>query len=151
MRPSRDALRRAVAITGTGALLAAAVRFCLSRGPLTLRAPASVLSNAHWVMKAAEPYLLYLGSLRERLPEGATVVVLSPYSKDDSPIGTSYLMALGQLPRQRVVPWTVLRDPAAAPPRYVAVFGRSFHDDRYRLLARTAGDELWELAVKGGP
>jgi hypothetical protein len=147
VRPSRDLLRRAVAAIGTAALLGIAVRFCLTGGPLTLRAPASVVSNSHWVMKASEPYLLYLMSLRERIPVGATIVVLSPYSKDDSPIGVSYLMALGQLPALRVVPWTVLRDPAAEPPRYVAVFRRGFHDDRYRLLSQTADDQLWELAT----
>ena len=115
-----------------------------------MRAPASVLSNAHWVMKGAEPYLLYLVSLRSRMPRDATIVVLSPYSKEDPPTGTSYLMALGQLPDQRVLPWTVLRDPSVEPPRYVAVFRRGFHDDRYRLVSQTADDQLWELAA-GSP
>lgn len=147
MRPSRELLRRAVAATSTAALLAAAVLFCLSRGPLTLRPPATVLSNAHWVMKGAEPYLLYLKSLSRRIPPDATIVVLSPYSKDDAPTGTSYLIALGQLPAQRVLPWTVLRDPGAEPPRYVAVFRRGFSDHRYRLVGQTADDQLWELAT----
>jgi hypothetical protein len=147
VRPSRDALRRTVASIGTAALLAAAIAFCVSGGPLTLAAPESVVSNAHWVMKASEPYLRYLVSLRDRIPAGATIVVLSPYSKDDSPIGTSYLVALGQLPAQRVVPWTVLRDPGAEPPRFVAVFRRGFHDDRYRLVSQTADDQLWELSA----
>jgi hypothetical protein len=147
VRPSRDLLFSAVAAVGVAALLTAAVRFCVSRGPLTLRAPASVLSNAHSVMQASEPYLLYLVSLRERIPAGATIVALSPDSKDDSPTGIPYLLALGQLPAQTVVPWTVLRDPGAEPPRYVAVFRRGFHDDRYRLVSQTADDQLWELAA----
>src|SRR4051812_1198845 len=97
-------------------------------------------------MKGQEPLLLYLQQLRHRLPAGASVIVLSPDSAGDLPTGTSYLLPLGQLPEHRVVPWTVLRDPAAAPPRYVAAFRREFHDDRYRLVSSTAEDQLWELA-----
>ena len=148
VRFSRDLLRRAIAAIGTAALLASAVAFCVSRGRLTLERPATVLSNSHWVMKRSQPLVVYLRTLRERLPKGATVVVLSPDSADDVPTGTSYLLVLGQLPEQRVVPWTVLRDPSAAPPRFVAVFRRGFHDERYRLLTSTPEDQLWELAPR---
>jgi hypothetical protein len=147
VRPSRDLLFSAVAAAGIAILLASGIVFCVSRGPLTLRHPATVLSNAHWVMKASEPYFLYLNSLRERIPAGATIVVLSPYSADEMPSGTSYLMAVGQLPAQRVVPWDVLRNPAADPPRYVGVFRRGFHDDRYRLVSSGPDEQLWELAA----
>ena len=154
MRPTRDVLRRAVASVGTVVLLGAGLAFCISRGPLTLRYPATVLSNAHPVMKAQEPFLLYLRDLRRRLPPGETVVVLSAQSATDLPAGPSYLLPLGQLPEQVVVPWTVLFEPSASPPRYVAVFRLGlhddryrFHDDRYRLLSSTADDQLWELAA----
>ncbi len=147
MRLTRDLLRQAVASAGIVALLAAGFVFCISRGPLTLRPPATVLSNAHPVMKADEPFLVYLIGLRARLPRGATVVVLSPYSATDLPNGPSYLLAMGQLPGHRVVPWTVLFDPSAKPPRFVAAFRRGFHDDRYRLVSSTVEDQLWELAA----
>jgi len=145
--PPRDLLRRAVAAAGTAALLASGIAFCVSRGRLTLEAPATVLSHSHWVMKRSEPFLVYLRTLRDRLPRGATVVVLSPASAADTPTGTSYLFVLGQLPEHRVVPWTVLRDPAAEPPRFVAAFRRGFHDDRYRLLSSSAEDQVWELGA----
>jgi len=147
VRSARDLLRRAVAAAGTAALLASGIVFCVSRGRLTLEAPATVLSNSHWVMKSSEPFLLYLRTLRGRLPRGATVVVLSPASAADTPTGTSYLFVLGQLPEHRVVPWTVLRDPTAEPPRFVAAFRRGFHDDRYRLLSSSAEDQVWELGA----
>lgn len=137
-----------VAAAGTAALLASGIAFCVSRGRLTLEPPASVLSNSHWVMKSSEPFLLYLRALRDRLPRRATVVVLSPDSAADLPTGTSYLFVLGQLPEHRVVPWTVLRDPSAEPPRFVAVFRRGFHDDRYRLLSSTSEDQVWELNAR---
>jgi hypothetical protein len=149
VRLSRDRLREVGVAVGTLALLAAGVVFCFSGGPLTLRPPATVLSHAHWVMQASEPYLLYLRSLRARLPAGASIVVLSPYSAQDPPTGVSYLMALGQLPDQRVVPWTVLRDGVSKPPRYVGVFRRGFHDDRYRLVSSTADEQLWECETTG--
>jgi hypothetical protein len=147
LRLTRDLLRRTVESAGIVVLLAGGVAFCISRGPLTLRRPATVVSNAHPVMRADEPFLLYLRALRTRLPGGATVVVLSPHTANDLPAGPSYLLALGQLPEHRVVPWTVLRDPSVTPPRFVAVFRRGFHDDRYRLVSSTAEDQLWELAA----
>jgi hypothetical protein len=154
VRPTRELLRRAAEAVGTAILLVAGFLFCLSAGPLTLRYPATVFSNAHSVMKAQEPFLLYLRDLRRRLPPGATVVVLSPQSAADLPTGPSYLLPLGQLPEQVVVPWTVLFEPSASPPRYVAVFRPGLHDDRYRfqgdryrLLSSTADDQLWELAT----
>jgi hypothetical protein len=154
VRPTRELLRRAAEAVGTAILLVAGFGFCLSRGRITLLYPETVLSNAHPVMKAQEPFLLYLRDLRRRLPPGATVVVLSPQSAADLPTGPSYLLPLGQLPAQLVVPYTVLFEPSASLPRYVAVFRPGlhedryrFHDDRYRLVSSTADDQLWELAA----
>ena len=144
----RDLPRRVIAAAGTAALLASAIAFCVSRGRLTLEAPATVLSHSHWVMKRSEPLLIYLRALRDRLPRGATVVVLSPDSAGDTPTGTSYLLVLGQLPEHRVVPWTDLRDPSAEPPRFVAAFRRGFHDDRYRLVSSSPEDQVWELDAR---
>jgi len=153
VKPTRELLRRVVEAAGTAILLVAGLGFCLSRGPLTLQAPETILSNAHPVMKAEEPFLLYLRQLRNRLPDGATVVVLSPQSAADAPAGPSYLLPLGQLPEQVAVPYTTLGEPATLP-RYVAVFQPGLHDPRYRfqdgryrLVSSTAEDQLWELAT----
>ena len=151
MKPTRELLRRVVEAAGTAILLVAGLGFCLSRGPLVLQAPATICSNAHPVMKAEEPFLLYLRQLGHRLPRGATVVVLSPQSAADAPAGPSYLLPLGQLPEQVAVPYTTFGEPSTLP-RYVAVFRPGLHDPRYRfqdgryrLVSSTAEDQLWEL------
>jgi len=150
MRPTRDLLRRAVEAAGITILLAAGIAFCLSSGPILLEPPATMLSHADRAMRAQEPFLLYLRDLDRRLPPGATLAVLSPQSAADL-IGPSYLLPLGQLPRQVVVPPALLRDPSALPPRYVAAYQSAFHDARYRLVSSTADGQLWELASPATP
>lgn len=129
--------------------LALCAWFSIDRGPIEWKAPATVVSNGNPASLDNEPFLLFLQSMRGRLPAGATVVVLSPDSAREPPTGISYLLAVGQLPDQVVLPWTVLRDPHAQPPRYVATFLRAMNDGRYRIVDQSSPKyRFYELALR---
>ena len=132
---------------GIGTFLALCGWFSIDRGPIEWKSPATVVSNGNPASLDHEPFLLFLQSMRRRLPAGATVVVLSPESAREPPDGISYLLAVGQLPEQVVLPWTVLRDPGAQPPQYVATFLRAMNDGRYRIVDQSSPRyRFYELA-----
>ncbi len=113
------------------------------RGPLQFRAPATVLSNSHPAQKGAEPQLLFLHEIRKRLPPGATVAVTDNSDGDPG----FYLIALSQLPQQTVVqPLALKADlPVAALPDYLACFGETREDARYRLVETVPGGALYKV------
>src|SRR2546422_11556070 len=102
------------------------------RGPLTFRAPATILSNSLPPQKDSEPYLFFLRDIRSRVPRGATVAVLTPEGPNIGPI---YLIAVGQLPEQNVWPvvtWGSRASPVHA--EWVACFFTNLEDPLYRRV-----------------
>ena len=114
---------------GWAVLAGLLVREILARGPIAFAAPATVVSHAVPVMRESEPYLLLLKAVRQRLPRGATIAVVSPDGAGFVP----YLLAVGQLPGQIVLgPHTIA--PTADPaPDWVVSVGTSFRDPRFEL------------------
>ena len=109
----------------TGLLGAAIAR----RDPLTLEAPATVLSHCLPAQKASEPFLLFLRSIRRTVPPGATIALRTPEAPN---IGPTYLIAVGQLPEHDV--WPVFLQGTEESPvlaEWVACFFTDFHDPRY--------------------
>lgn len=100
-------------------------------GPLTLRAPESVLSNTTQPQKDSEPYLRFLRWVASRVPPGATVAILTP----EGPTASSlmYLIAVGQLPLQDVWP-SVAAHGNGVSPDCVAPYAQPFEDSRYRQV-----------------
>lgn len=125
-------------------LLGLVVRHVTRAGGFELRAPATVFSRAFLTQRAQEPLLLFLREARDQLPAGASIAVLAPGDPD-----SIYLLALGQLPRQRVVRLPD-GEPGTAPvglPEYAAVFGERPRDPRYRPLLPLAGGRLERRAA----
>ena len=103
--PAEPGLVVGAAIRWAGILALAGLssRLAASRGPLTLAAPRTIYSNAHPAQKGIEAFLLLLKDACQVLPPSATVVVL-PADPAFEPLHL-YLIAEGQLPDQRVLPW----------------------------------------------
>jgi hypothetical protein len=123
-------------------LLALLVMTVLSRGPLTLRPPATVMSNSHPGLPSPDPYILFLRQAAARIPPGQTVVFLLAHPEAELAIGGSYLIALGQMPDQVVLPRTAL-SADSAPPDWVACFGAQFSDHRFQPAGSIAGGTLF--------
>jgi hypothetical protein len=104
-----------------------------AHGPLTLKPPATILSNAAKVQRETEPFLLFLHWVAPRVPAGATLAIRTPND-------LHYFVALGQLPEQVVVPATGVGGPlaaeAAAPaPEWVACYFANLDDPGYHRVA----------------
>ena len=87
---------------GALALAGVSVALLVGRGRLSLEAPRTIYSNAHPAQRASEPLLLLLKDARAVLPAAAAVVVLPADPLADA--GGMYLIAVGQLPAQHVLP-----------------------------------------------
>jgi hypothetical protein len=105
----------------------------VAHGPLTLRPPATILSNAARVQKETEPYLLFLGWVAPRVPSGSKLAIRTPDA-------LWYFIALGQLPDQVVVPATGERGPlgadadAGGDAEWVACYFANLDDPRFRRV-----------------
>ena len=112
-----------------------------ARGPLTLRPPATVLSNAAKVQRETEPFVLFLHWVASRVPAGATLAIRTPND-------LHYFVALGQLPEQVVVPASGLGGPLVADagaragaeagahkPDWVACYFANLDDPEYHRVA----------------
>jgi hypothetical protein len=102
-----------------------------ARGPLTLRPPATILSNAAKVQRETEPFVLFLRWVAPRVPAGGTLAIRTPNA-------LHYFVALGQLPDQVVVPAAGERGPLTADdgePDWVACYFANLDDPRYHRVA----------------
>lgn len=140
-RPRVPAAILAAASIAFGLLSARLVR---SRGPIEWIAPSTVLSNSHPAQRNAVPLLLFLRDVRPLLPSGARVAVIGPDARNDSaPLDD--LIAIGQLPRNDVVPFRGAVDRTIPPPEFLAVHLWDYSDDRYRVVAVLDTGRLYEL------
>lgn len=108
--------------------------------------PSTVISNAYFPLRAAEPFLLFLEEVARRVPEGDRVVVLSG---EDALLGSGYLgprflFGLSQLPGQVVLPEDALKTHVRGRSLWVACFGRSFADERFRPVGSFLGGTLFQ-------
>jgi len=124
-----------------GLLLFAFTLAEIARRGRFLRTPA-VTSNRPPSQASLDPYLLFLKEAGRRIPAGTTVAV-APQNSAELAIGTSYLLALSQMPDQTIVPWTNL-DAGAKRPDWVMSFGTAFGDPRFRLVAEIRGGRLFQ-------
>jgi hypothetical protein len=123
-------------------LLTLALEEIARRGPLTLRAPATALSNSHPGQPSPDAYLIFLEEVGRRLPIGAVVAVIPQRSGELA--GSRYLLALSQMPNQTVVPPARLSAADTQQrPEWVACFGADFKDSRFRLAAALAGGAIY--------
>jgi len=114
-------------------LFALMCREVVGRGPLSFHAPATVLSNCLPAQRASEPFILFLREVASRVPARATVALRIPEGPN---IGPTFLIAVGQLPRQVVWPliaWGSGPSPPLAD--WVASYATDFQDARYRRVA----------------
>jgi hypothetical protein len=125
-------------------LLVLTFQLISQRGPIEMRAPASVVSNSHPAQRGLEPYLLFLADVRRRIPPGASVAVLGPDSTFLAG-NFDYLVAFGQLPQNVVEPMQSVLDQNRRAPRYFASYRREFSDERYRALESIPSGYLYEL------
>jgi hypothetical protein len=86
--------------------------------------------------RASIPFLRFLRAVQPHLPSEGTVAVLFPQLAGDM---TPYLIAIGQLPDQKVLPPAALGDG----PEWVACFGQCVADPRYRHVASVEGGSLF--------
>jgi hypothetical protein len=138
----RDDLCLAVLAAASIFFLVSFAQLIRRRGPVEMRAPATVISNGHVAQRPLEPYLLFLAEIRRLLPVGASVAVIGPASE----LGPmDYLVAIGQLPRNIVEPRQDLHKGEREVPRFVAVYVQEFRDDRYRMIAVVPSGHLYEV------
>jgi hypothetical protein len=106
--------------------------------------PSTVISNAYFPLREAEPLLLFLEEVARRVPEGDRVVVLAGEDSvfGSAELGPKFLFGLSQLPRQIVLPEQALES-AASGQLWVACFGRPCPDERFRPVASFAGGTLF--------
>lgn len=124
-------------------LLALVLTEIRRRGPLTFRAPSTVLSNSHPGQPSPDAYLIFLEEAGRRLPRDVVVAVV-PQQPGELDVGSHYLMALAQMPNQTVVPPTSLHAAdARQTPDWVACFGADFKDSRFQLAAAIPGGALY--------
>jgi hypothetical protein len=89
-----------VALGAALLLLAMSAREMLRRGaPARAR---TIVSRTGFSPRQSEEALLLLAAARHQIPDGATVVFINDRKPDSE--GVNYAVAVGQLPRQRVLP-----------------------------------------------
>jgi hypothetical protein len=143
LAPKASRLPTAILGVAAVAFLVLEFRLILSRGPLTLRAPETWVSNGPATQRTDIPFFRVLRQVRGILPPGATVAVLGPNLRTE--IGPMEdLIAIGQLPHNDVVPARAVVERKTPPPQYVAVQQSDFSDDRYRVVAILESGRLYE-------
>jgi hypothetical protein len=116
----------------------------ITRRGAFLRTPATIAANSRLDQPSLDQYLLFLGEARRRIPPGATVAVV-PQAPGELAIGTSYLLALSQMPDQTILPATSLGAAGASGPEWVMTFGAAVFDDpRFRFVAAARGGSLFQ-------
>ncbi|HEY1250953.1 MAG TPA: hypothetical protein VGH97_07160 [Thermoanaerobaculia bacterium] len=123
---------------GIGVLFVLLCAEVLARGPLELKLPPTILSNAEKVQKDTAPYLAFLHWVALQVPRGVTLAVRTPDS-------LSYFIAIGQLPDQTVWPATGVGGPLAAGAEdvdWVACYFSNLDDARYERVATYANGSL---------
>ncbi len=128
-------------------LFAATAGKILATGPLTLSRPTTILSNGNPITQQSAPYLVFLAEARRALPEGTLVAVATPESLNG--VGSlDYLIAIGQLPRCRVMPLqgSARRLGFFGNPRYVAAYAIELKDARLRVAIRLPHGTIYWVA-----
>lgn len=122
---NRLTLARAFALLGSVAFLALSARELIVRGgPGRAR---TIASRTGLSPRQSENALLALARAGELLPRDVSVVFVNPAHRDRDVV--FYHVALGQLPRQRVV--TAVALTGSAPPDFVVTLDAPFDDPRY--------------------
>jgi hypothetical protein len=123
--------------------LSASVVQIVRRGPLRLEKPVTVVSNGNATFYA--PLLIFLAQIARTIPPGATVSLAPPTGRDPSN-WLDYWVAVGQLPRQRVVfaGRFLPQRSTGEIPLFVACYGGEFVDSRFRLIRRFPEGGLYE-------
>ena len=134
-RPSRlDAMVLAAAF----ALPAASLGFLVGRmGPLSISLPRTVVTWGAPGARPAAPYLVFLSELSSELPEGAIVRIVAPRGPTGD-VSMNFEIAVGQLPRQRVL----RQDAPANAGEFVAIYDAPAPAGA-RLLRRWEGGGLY--------
>jgi len=131
---------RSACTLALAALILAEIRH---RGPLR-RPPVTVTSNSRPGQASLDPYLIFLREAGRRIPRGTTVAVV-PVAPGEMATGSSYLLALSQMPEQTILPITRLRA-EVEPPEWVLSFGADFSDPRFRIAAVFGAGKLFKAA-----
>jgi hypothetical protein len=113
--------------------------------PATFHRPSTVVSNGD--AKFFEPLLVFLSEVSEWVPEGATFSLVPPDGHD--PVNwLDYAVAVGQMRGRRVI--LAIRflptGSGGETPRFVACYGGTFTDSRFRRVRRFRGGDLYEAA-----
>ncbi len=128
-----ESARENVLRVAIASLLAASLVQIAQRGEILLTAPRTIVSNG--LASFYDPLLVFLSEVSRSIPAGATVSLVAPSGRDPAN-WMDYMVAIGQLPKQRVV-FAPRFIPSGAPgeaPRFAVCYGGEFRDPRYRLV-----------------
>jgi hypothetical protein len=106
-------------------------------GPLSISPPRTIVTWGAPAARPVSPYLVFLSELRAELPEGAAVRIVAPRGPSGD-VSMNFEIAVGQLPRQRVL----REDAPASIGGYVAVY-EAPPPAGARLLRRLDGGDLY--------
>ena len=132
-------VRRAIALLGSVVALGFLIGEIRSRGPLVLRAPATVVSNGLPPQKASVGYFLCLDKFRPRLQRGDRVSIVSP----EYP--APFLIAVGQLPDQVVTSGQSM-DATRSNVNSILAYRQTFDDPRFVIVEASGDCSLYRRA-----
>jgi hypothetical protein len=144
----RRRIARALLFALTLLLIIALIARLKTRGGPYLGRPRTLMEHAGPRPHETQAALLLLPKVRDRIPRGATVTCVRPVKgvtdPDDMP---DYLVAIGQLPLQKVVPpfFAMLTVPRESLPEYVVAVGAPFDHPYYHLVAEYPEGRLYAL------
>ncbi|HKB71678.1 MAG TPA: hypothetical protein VKH46_12600 [Thermoanaerobaculia bacterium] len=129
------------------ALLGTTAAWIRSRGPVRLARPPTVLSNDHPAVRPIAPMLVFLDEVHARVPAGARVAFITP-ARDDGTLSRDFLIAVGRLPEQRVIPIFHDADKAASidVADFVAAYGFPLDSPNLGSEAVFGGGYLYRAA-----
>jgi hypothetical protein len=147
-----DAVIRAAMASAFVLLTVATIVRLWSRGGPYLDAPRTIVDHvdrmdAPWVANPTRTPLEVIPRLARFIPRGAEVACFRPLAGQQQYDTPSFLTAIGQLPRNRVLPAFTARLDTPPPllAEYVIAIDEPFTHPAYRLLAEVPGGRLYKV------
>jgi hypothetical protein len=151
MTTPRNAPEIAIAVAALLLASATVARFLARGGPFFDR-PRTIVDHvqpmdAPSVANPLRAPLEVIPRFAPRIPRGATVTCFRPVAGREQYDAPSFLTAIGQLPRNRVLPPFVaqLETPVAQLPDYVIAIEEPFAHPSFRLIAGVPGGRLYQV------
>lgn len=116
-------------------------------GPLQISMPPTILSYSAPGNRGLAPYLVFLARIRQSLPPQSTVIVETAAGYGSFP-SSDYLIAVGQLPDQRVLPPPEHKIQLGIPAgiQFIATYHVNISSPRLRLVADLPNGQLYKVS-----